>query len=91
MDEQTGRHFFISGRVQGVFFRANTQREATRLGVTGWVRNLSDGRVEVLAYGTDAQVQALADWLAVGPRGAKVTDIVSDAAPWEEHVDFAVT
>lgn len=66
------RRYLVEGRVQGVFFRASTQAEAVRLGLLGWVRNLPDGRVEVLASGTAAAQQALATWLAVGPPLAKV-------------------
>ena len=51
MADLIGRHYFLSGKVQGVWFRASTKEQADLLGVTGWVRNLSDGRVEVLAYG----------------------------------------
>ena len=54
-------HCVVRGRVQGVFFRASAQREATRLGVTGWVRNLSDGSVEIVAEGEDERVRELRD------------------------------
>jgi acylphosphatase len=66
---------FVSGRVQGVFFRASTAREAARLGVAGWARNLSDGRVEVLAEGEPAAVEALLAWLRKGPPLARVTGV----------------
>ena len=65
-------HAIVRGRVQGVAFRMNTQREATRLGLNGWVRNLPNGRVEVEALGSPAKLQALASWLAEGPRWARV-------------------
>ncbi len=64
--------FFVSGRVQGVFFRASTRAQAERLGLRGWVVNLPDGRVEVLAVGSAEAVQQLADWLHDGPPAAKV-------------------
>ncbi|MGK0168960.1 MAG: acylphosphatase [Gammaproteobacteria bacterium] len=67
-----GARFIVSGRVQGVGFRASTQKMAHKMGVGGTVRNLPDGRVEVLAYGTQACLSALADWLQVGPRFARV-------------------
>ncbi len=66
------RRYLVEGRVQGVFFRASTQAEAVRLGLLGWVRNLPDGRVEVLASGTSPAQEALATWLAIGPPLAKV-------------------
>lgn len=75
------RRYLVEGRVQGVFFRASTQAEALRLGLLGWVRNLPDGRVEVLAAGTPDAQQALAEWLALGPPLARVTRVtVHDAA-----------
>lgn len=65
----------VSGRVQGVWFRASTRDQARRLGVTGWARNLHDGRVEVLACGDAAAVEALCDWLWDGPPLAQVTQV----------------
>ena len=67
-----GCHYYIAGQVQGVFYRANAQRKATQLGLTGWVRNLTDGRVEVLAFGSDEQLDALTAWLWEGPPSANV-------------------
>lgn len=69
------RRYFISGRVQGVFYRASAQRYATELALAGWVRNRRDGRVEVLAIGTEAQHRALKNWLEIGPTYAKVSNI----------------
>lgn len=65
----------ISGRVQGVWFRDSTRELAERLGVTGYARNLADGRVEVLACGEDAALQQLQEWLWQGPRGARVEKV----------------
>lgn len=70
----------ISGRVQGVGFRQATQQEALRLGVGGWVRNLSDGRVEAFASGSAAAVQALVAWCHGGPPGAHVTAVAAQEA-----------
>ncbi len=75
MDNKIGRHCFVSGRVQGVAFRYYTYQEAQRLGISGWVRNLADGRVEVLAYGTPDAVEKLCAWLHEGPSLAYVTDV----------------
>jgi acylphosphatase len=72
----------VSGRVQGVGFRAATAWEARHLGVDGWVRNLPDGRVEVWGEGDSAAVDALVAWLRQGPPGAHVRGIsVDDSAP----------
>jgi len=65
----------VRGRVQGVGFRASAAHEARRLGVTGWVRNLPDGSVELEARGPAAAVDALCAWLGHGPRGARVTRV----------------
>ena len=75
----TAMRFYISGRVQGVAFRASTRREAERLGICGWAINLPDGRVEVLAVGSAAAVTGLAEWLHTGPPGANVLGV--DNAP----------
>ena len=70
----------VSGRVQGVFYRASTRNRARELGVTGYARNLEDGRVEVLACGEEQAVQQLIDWLWQGPQAAKVSAVdVSEA------------
>ena len=70
------RRCYVSGRVQGVFFRASTREQALLLGVSGYARNLPDGRVEVLACGPDAAVQQLCDWLELGPPAARVSTVV---------------
>ena len=66
---------FVSGRVQGVFFRAETRDLARQLGVTGWVRNLWDGRVEAVFEGEDWAVERLVTWCRRGPRGAHVDNV----------------
>lgn len=78
---------FVSGKVQGVFFRAATRDRARSLHVTGYARNLDDGRVEVLACGEADEVNALIEWLWEGSRAAEVDDVeVHDAqdAPPED-------
>ena len=64
--------FIVSGRVQGVFFRASTRAEAVRLGLTGYAKNLPDGNVEVLACGEAAALDELQRWLHIGPPMARV-------------------
>jgi acylphosphatase len=65
----------IRGRVQGVFFRAATQREARRLGVTGWVKNRTDGSVEVLAEGDEDAIKEMTMWANHGPSAARVDHV----------------
>jgi acylphosphatase len=77
----------ITGRVQGVAFRAHTVDEAERLGVTGWVRNLPDGRVEALAEGSRAAVDAFVAWCRRGPRLAQVDDVAVAAEPFRGEFD----
>ena len=74
------RRWLISGRVQGVFFRASTQRQAEALALVGYAINLPDGRVEVLAHGEPAALDQLADWLRAGPPAARV-DAIEAALP----------
>ena len=71
----------VSGRVQGVGFREFTWRTADRLGVGGWVRNLSDGRVEVVADGERPALDALVSAVRMGPAGAFVRDVHQDWQP----------
>lgn len=68
-------HVFVSGRVQGVFFRSETRDEAKKRGVKGWVRNLPDGRVEAVFEGEEREVKTLVEFCKRGPHGARVTDV----------------
>lgn len=70
-----GRHCLITGKVQGVFYRQATKEQALLRGLTGWVKNLSDGRVEALLFGTEEQVLSMLEWLAVGPPRAIVFEL----------------
>jgi len=65
----------ITGRVQGVFYRSSTRKKATELNLHGYVRNLSDGSVEVVASGNDASLKEFENWLWRGPMHAKVTNV----------------
>lgn len=86
MDEIRLR-LIIEGRVQGVWFRDSTRREALGLGVTGWVKNRPDGKVEVLAEGPPARVKALAAWCRQGPPAARVLHVHETREPWQGHFE----
>lgn len=75
-------HVFVSGRVQGVFYRAETKNNASRLNLTGWARNLPDGRVEAVIEGKEDNVNALIDWCREGPCFASVTEIEVKEEPF---------
>ena len=80
----TAKHVRVTGRVQGVWFRAWTQKQAQVRGVSGWVRNCADGSVEALVSGPDEAVEALIAALHEGPPAAKVAEVSvteADAAP----------
>jgi acylphosphatase len=74
-------HLLIHGRVQGVWYRGSTRAEATRLGLTGWVRNLRDGSVEAVAEGERGALEELLRWCRRGPPHAEVTGVTVE---WEE-------
>ncbi len=71
----TCKQIFVSGLVQGVFFRDSTRQKANELNLKGGVRNCRDGRVEVLVAGENAVIQSLIKWLKIGPKYAKVSTI----------------
>jgi acylphosphatase len=75
-------HAIIHGRVQGVFFRASTQEKAIELGLTGWVRNRADGKVELLAEGEKEKLEKLIEWCRIGPKHAQVTNVETRWEPY---------
>lgn len=75
MPQEICMHCLVSGIVQGVSYRYHTRKQALHLGVSGWVRNLSDGRVEVLVSGETKAVEQLCVWLHQGPAMAQVTTV----------------
>lgn len=85
-----GIHCFVSGTVQGVFYRAFTQKRALALGLTGWTRNLLDGRVEVQAFGEKENLKQLQELLHQGPPAAQVTDLDCKIIPWQDLKGFKV-
>jgi acylphosphatase len=89
--EDVRAHLFISGRVQGVSYRASTQEEARKRGVTGWVKNLADGRVEAVLQGPKDKVDDLIEWCRKGPPAAKVEKVeVSWEKPEEDLKTFEI-
>lgn len=84
-------HLKIEGRVQGVFFRAQTQREGKNLGLTGWVRNCSDGSVETVAEGDEEKIKEFTEWCRRGPSRAVVTRVDVEMSEFkDEFLDFEV-
>jgi acylphosphatase len=77
-------HVFISGRVQGVFFRSEVRREAKKMGIAGWVRNTPDGKVEAAFEGEEKSVKEIIEFCKRGPPGASVTDV---QVVWESYTD----
>ena len=69
-------HFLVSGKVQGVFYRASAREQALALSLIGYAKNLPDGRVEVVARGAESAIEALERWLWMGPPAARVDDVV---------------
>ncbi len=90
MRDGAARHGLISGRVQGVYYRESARQEAQRLGITGWVRNLADGRVECHLEGSVEALAQLERWLWQGPAAARVTGVVLEEVACEGFTDFQV-
>lgn len=82
MNEQLAVRLIISGRVQGVFFRVETQKAASRCGVTGWVKNRPDGTVEAYAEGLKTDIEKLVTWCREGPPMARVDHV---DVTWETY------
>jgi len=85
-------HVFVSGRVQGVFFRAHTRETALSLKLTGWVRNTDDGRVEAVFEGKDEDVEIMMEWCKKGPPYSIVKHVdARKELPTGEFRDFQIT
>lgn len=90
MSTLIARRCFVSGRVQGVFYRASTRQKAAELGCSGYARNLPDGRVEVLAVGESQAVQGLLDWLWRGSPASEVKLVEVQELALEDLKDVPV-
>lgn len=85
-------HFVVSGRVQGVCYRMYACDEAERLGLTGWVKNLSDGTVEIVVEGEESDVKQFLQWCRRGPPHARVTGVKEEYSPATgEFGSFSIT
>jgi len=83
-------HVFISGRVQGVWFRAHTREKAEELGLSGWVRNLHDGRVEAVFEGEDKEVDEMVKWCHRGPPLSRVEKVDVEYEPPKGEKGFTI-
>ncbi|MDI6602534.1 MAG: acylphosphatase [Patescibacteria group bacterium] len=82
MSQKARVHIFVSGLVQGVFFRSETRARAEELGLFGWVRNLENGKVEILAEGEKEKLEKLVEWTKKGPASARVNGLDVE---WQEY------
>jgi acylphosphatase len=82
MDNKKRVNLLISGKVQGVFFRASVKKEAQKIGLTGWVRNLNDGKVELVAEGEENCLVELIEWSKKGSAWSSVKNVQID---WQDH------
>ncbi|WP_440771722.1 acylphosphatase [Natronorubrum sp. DTA28] len=78
MAERTRAHVFVTGTVQGVYYRANTRDTALEKGIDGWVKNLEDGRVEAIFEGPEEDVESMIEWCHTGSPAAEVEDVEAE-------------
>jgi acylphosphatase len=83
-------HLIVKGKVQGVFYRASAKEVADELGITGWVKNTTEGDVEILATGTKEQLDNFIAWCRVGPRRANVAEVIATEQNETFFDDFSV-
>ncbi len=82
MKEKIRAHVVVSGRVQGVYYRQNAVKQAQKLGLSGWIRNLSDGKVEAVFEGGKENVEKIVNWAKKGPFFSRVSSLKID---WQEY------
>ncbi|MGN8215177.1 MULTISPECIES: acylphosphatase [Halococcus] len=90
MTDRTRAHVFVSGTVQGVYYRASTRDAAREEGVDGWVRNLDDGRVEAVFEGEADAVESMVEWCHTGSDAASVEDVDVEYADPEDESGFEI-
>ncbi len=90
MEDRTRVHVFVSGDVQGVLFRQAIADKANEQGVTGWVRNLTDGRVEAVLEGPRDEVYRVVGLCRAGPKGARVAGVQVDREPPKNEKTFKI-
>ncbi|EFW90237.1 acylphosphatase [Haladaptatus paucihalophilus DX253] len=90
MADRTRAHVFVSGTVQGVYYRANTRDTAQGKGLDGWVQNLSDGRVEAVFEGPESEVEEMVEWCHTGSPAADVDDVTVTYASPEGEDGFRI-
>ena len=90
MSDRTRAHVYVSGTVQGVYYRATTRDQARERGVDGWVRNLADGRVEAVFEGAPDAVEAMVEWCHAGSPRAEVDDVDVEYADPQGETGFEI-
>jgi acylphosphatase len=90
MSDRTRAHVFVSGTVQGVYYRATTRDTARERGVDGWVKNLDDGRVEAVFEGDEDAVEGMVEWCHTGSPQARVDDVAVEYEPPEGLDGFEI-
>lgn len=85
-----GLEIQVYGKVQGVWYRGNTQQRAHSLNIAGWVRNEKDGSVLIRAFGDESDLKTLAAWCKEGSTHAQVEKVEIRSIPWEEHDSFII-
>jgi len=90
MPKHTTIHFIVTGRVHGVFFRASCKNFADQNLISGWIRNLADGRVEGVATGSVSCIESMRDWLSRGPKLAQVKQLEIQEQPLEYFDNFEI-
>ena len=83
-------HLIVTGKVQGVFYRATAKKTAGKYNITGWVQNTPDGNVEMIANGSQNDVEQFINWCKQGPSGAKVTNVIKEEREEETFAEFTI-
>jgi acylphosphatase len=83
-------HLIIKGKVQGVYYRASAKDVARDIGVTGWVKNMPDGNVEVIVSGSEERVEKFIEWCRKGPKNAEVTEVIVNDSKEKPLTDFRI-